>query len=143
MVLTSFFSFYFRLTAFFLLFFQTRLLPPGFFFASPFFSFCTAASGSSLAYCRFFFLFYYWLWLDLFRLLLSLAYYGVFFLHVLVWVAPPGRCLVPCTAASITAGVSCLTASIRAQWRSLTLAPFFGTLTEPHGPFRWCLFHAE
>ena len=32
--------------------------------------------------------------------------------------APPGRYLVSCTAASITVGVFCLVASIRAQWRS-------------------------
>ena len=32
--------------------------------------------------------------------------------------APPGCYLASCTAASITVGVSCLVASIRAQWRS-------------------------
>ena len=32
--------------------------------------------------------------------------------------APPGRYLVSCTAASITVGVSCLVASMEAQWRS-------------------------
>ena len=54
---------------------------------------------------------------------------------------PPGRYLVSCTVASITVGVSCLVASIRAQWRSHL--PCVGTLTEPYGPFRWCLVHAE
>ena len=37
--------------------------------------------------------------------------------------APPGRYLVSCTVASITVGVSCLVASIRALV-ALTLAPF-------------------
>jgi len=46
-----------------------------------------------------------------------------------------------CTATSITVGVFCLVASVRAQWRSHL--PRFRTLTEPHGPFRLVFFHAE